>query len=110
MPKVILLSQMPLPFSNIGSWPTLYRNYIEGEHLIDYIVCLKPEEKWDSVNYSFVIDDIMTKVQQKWSKNPYLGYLKGLDKIVDSNEKYIIQIVDNFGIIKPLLKFLEKKG
>lgn len=110
MPKVILLSQMPLPFSKIGSWPTLYKNYLEGEHLIDYIVCPKPEEKWGSVNYSFVADDVLTKVRQKWSKNPYLGYIKGLDKIVCPNEKYIIQIVDNFGIIKPLLKFLEEKG
>lgn len=108
MSKVILISQVSLPFSKIGSWTTLYKNYLEGEHLIDYIVCPKPEEKWDSVSYSFIENDILTKLKQKWSKNSYLGYLKALEKILDSNEKYIIQIVDNFGIIKPLLKFLEQ--
>ena len=110
MPKVILISQMPLPFSNIGSWPTLYKNYMQAEHLIDYIVCYEPEQKWDSVNYSFVENNFLTKLQRKWNKDSYLEYLKALDKIIDANEKYIIQIVDNFGIVKSLLKFLEKKG
>lgn len=110
MSKVILLSQMPLPFSKIGSWPTLYKNYLQGpQHLIDFIVCSEPEEKWDSVKYSFVVNDIKTKLLQKWRKNPYLGYLKGLEKLLKTDEKYIIQIIDNYGIIKPLLKFLEQK-
>jgi glycosyltransferase involved in cell wall biosynthesis len=109
MPKVILFSQVPLPFHKIGSWTTLYQNYLQEEHLIDYIICPKPEEKWDAVSYSFLVNDILTKVQQKWNKNPYLGYLKALDKIVSSNEKYIIQIVDNYGIVPPLVAFLNKK-
>lgn len=109
MSKVILISQVPLPFSKIGSWTTLYENYLQDRHSIDYIICSEPKEKLDSVIYSFVENDILTKLQQKWNKNSYLGYIKALDRIIDSNEKYIIQIVDNFGVIKPLLKFLEKK-
>lgn len=110
MPKVILISQMPLPFTKIGSWTTLYKNYIEGDHLIDSIVCLQPEKKWDSIDYSFVPVDYITKLDQKWTKNPYKGYIKALNNILKPDEKYIIQIIDNFGIVKPLISFLEKSG
>jgi glycosyltransferase involved in cell wall biosynthesis len=110
MPKVILISQVALPFSKIGSWTTLYKNYLQGDHSIDYIVCPEPEEKWDTVSYSFVINDWHTKILKKWYKNPYLGYLKALERIMVPNEKYVIQIVDNFGIIKPLVAFLNRKG
>jgi glycosyltransferase involved in cell wall biosynthesis len=110
MPKVILLSQVALPFSEIGSWTTLYKNYLQGDHSIDYIVCPEPEEKWGTVSYSFVVNDNFTKIKQKWTKNPYLGYLKALERIMVPNEKYIIQIVDNFGIVKFLSDFIKKKG
>jgi glycosyltransferase involved in cell wall biosynthesis len=110
MPKVILLSQVALPFSKIGSWTTLYKNYLQADHFIDYIVCPEPEEKWDSVSYSFVLNDNLIKIKQKWTKNPYLGYIKALDRILVFNEKYVIQIVDNFGIVAPLVAFLKQKG
>lgn len=110
MPKVILLSQKPLPFSKIGSWTTLYKNYLEGEHLIDYVVCLEPEVKFEGINYSFVSNDLYTKIIKKWSKKPYFSYFKSLEKIIVPEEKYIIQIVDNFGIIEPLVAFLIKKA
>ncbi len=110
MHKVILISQVPLPFPNIGSWTTLYKNYVEDNHLIDYIICPEPTEKWEMVAYSFVARDKMTRFQKKWYKNPYLGYLKALDRILQPNEKYIIQLVDNFGIVKFIVDFLQKKG
>ncbi len=110
MTKVILISQVPLPFSNIGSWTTLYKNYFQDNPTIDYVVCPIPEEKWDKVSYSFVVNDNLTKIKQKWTKNPYLGYLKALERIMVPNEKYIIHIVDNFGIVKPLVAFLNQIG
>lgn len=109
MPKVILISQVPLPFSNIGSWTTLYKNYLQGDHSIDYIICPEPQQKWETVVYSFVSNTAITRFQKKLKKNPYLGYLKALDVILQPNEKYIIQIVDNFGIVKFLVDFLQKK-
>lgn len=110
MTKVILISQVPLPFSNIGSWTTLYKNYFQDNPTIDYVVCPEPREKWDKVSYSFVVNDNLTKIKQKWTKNPYLGYLKALERIMVPNEKYIIHIVDNFGIVKPLVAFLNQIG
>ena len=109
MPKVILISQAPLPYSKIGSWTTMYKNYLEVNHQIDYIVCEKPEHEFPNVNYSFVRTDVLTKIEKKITNNPYIGYFKALDEIIQKNEKYIIQIIDNFGIVKPLHNFLVSK-
>lgn len=109
MPKVILISQVSLPYSEIGSWTTLYKNYFQTNHLIDYIVCEAPDQRFENVSYSLVSNDLITKVKNKWKKNRYFGYLEALEKIIVPNEKYIIQIIDNFGIIKPLISFLLKK-
>ncbi len=110
MCKVILISQVPLPFDKIGSWTTLYKNYLTSSHQIDYIVCSEPKLKFENVDYSFVANNFTEKIIRKVTKNRYYGYLKALDKIIKQDEKYIIQIVDNFGIVKPLLDSLAKSG
>jgi glycosyltransferase involved in cell wall biosynthesis len=110
MPKVILLSQHPLPFSSIGSWTTLYKNYLQGEHQIDFIVCEPSEKQFENVQYSLVANDFILKIRRKIKGNWHLGYLEALEKILDPREKYIIQIIDNFGIVKPIQELLESKG
>jgi L-malate glycosyltransferase len=109
MPKVILISQVSLPFSTIGSWTTLYKNYLENNHQIDYIVCKKPDYQFANVIYSCVENNLVNKIQNRIFKKPYLNYLNALGKILKSDEKYIIQIIDNFGIVKPLQEYLVKK-
>jgi glycosyltransferase involved in cell wall biosynthesis len=141
MSKVILISQVPLPYSKIGSWTTLYTNYLRNKPQIDCIICEQPDVLFEGIQYEIVPNTLFLKVQKKLFRNPYLGYLRSLEtamnkfssyknekapdnyrddnqvlntfskekKIVD-NEKYIIQIIDNFGIVKPLVAFLEKKG
>ncbi|ABQ03344.1 glycosyltransferase family 4 protein [Flavobacterium johnsoniae] len=110
MSKVILISQIPLPYDKIGSWSTLYKNYLQNNHKIDYIVCVEPELKFENVQYSFVKNDFVEKIIKRITKNPYAGYLKALEKIIKPEEKYIIQIVDNFGIVKRLIHFLEQNN
>ncbi|PVX46624.1 glycosyltransferase involved in cell wall biosynthesis [Flavobacterium sp. 103] len=110
MTKVILLSQVPLPFSKIGSWTTLYKNYLQKEHQVDFIVCEPPEKQFENVAYSLIANGLLFKIRRKVKKNKYLGYFEALDKILKPNEKYIIQIIDNFGIVKPLTAFLVSKG
>lgn len=110
MAKVILISQLPLPYPKIGSWTTLYQNYLNGDHAIDYIICEQPDEQFQNVEYGIVSQTLTLKLKKKYQKNNYIGYIEALEKIVVSGEKYIIQIVDNFGIIKPLQEFLESKG
>lgn len=108
--KVILLSQVPLPFSKIGSWTTLYNNYLEEDHKIDYIVCPKSDKKYDTVKYSYINFTFWHKIQRKFLKKKNLEYFQALDKIINPDEKYIIQIVDNYGMVKPLKNYLVSKG
>lgn len=110
MAQVILVSQFPLPYSKIGSWTTMYYNYLADNHQIDYIICRKPENVFDTVKYQFVSENIIDKIKRKFLKKPYLEYLKSLGLVIKPNQKYIIQIVDNFGIVKPLQEFLNEKG
>ena len=106
--KVILVSQLPLPFSKIGSWTTLYKNYICSDfNQIDYIVCERSSEVFNNVKYSFVKNNLVTKIYRKFTDKRYLSYTRALEEIVDNEEKYIIQIVDNFGIVKHIVAFLE---
>ena len=110
MSKVILLSQLPLPYSKIGSWTTMYKNYLENNHQVDYIVCEKPNYEFPNVKYSLVENDLVSKIIKKITKNRYYAYLKALEKIIQKDEKYIIQIIDNYGIIKPLHDLLVSKN
>ncbi|MEO4006303.1 glycosyltransferase family 4 protein [Flavobacterium sp. CAU 1735] len=109
-PKVILISQMPLPYPKIGSWTTLYKNYFESKHQVDYIICEPPEKRFDTVEYAVVENTLQAKIIRKWKKNRYVGYLNALEELLQPDQKYIIQIVDNYGIVKPLLKFLSESG
>lgn len=108
MPKVILLSQIPLPYSQIGSWTTLYKNYLESDHLIDAIVCPVPENYFENVSYGIVNETVFQKIQKRYFKKNYDAYFLALKKLVKKDEKYILQIVDNFGIIPHLEQFLKE--
>lgn len=108
--KVILISQSPLPFAKIGSWTTLYKNYLENKHQIDCIVCPKPGKLFEGIQYSFTKLTFWHKLQRKFLKRKNLEYFQALDKIMVPGQKYIIQIVDNYGMVKALKKHLISKG
>lgn len=111
MAKVILISQFPLPYSKIGSWTTLYTNYLRNEHLIDYVICRRPVEVISNVNYFFIEETLLTKVRARIEKNPYLAYLKVLSKVLNKlDEPFVIQVVDNFGLVPHLINLIEKLG
>ncbi|HEX8563111.1 MAG TPA: glycosyltransferase family 4 protein [Flavobacterium sp.] len=111
MAKVILLSQFPLPYSKIGSWTTLYANYIQHhQHKIDYVVCPKPKQPFQQVQYSFIGDTFRNKVSRKFFGKSYSGYFDALKKIFKPYETYVIQVADNQGLIKPLVEFLNSIG
>lgn len=110
MPKVILLSQSSLPASTIGSWTTLYKNYLESDHRIDCVVCPKPQKTFAGIKYSFVNITFLQKIERKFLKRKNLEYFKAIDKLIVTDEEYIIQIIDNYGMVKPLKNYLVSKG
>ncbi|WDF62870.1 glycosyltransferase family 4 protein [Flavobacterium sp. KACC 22763] len=107
--KVILISQIPLPYSKIGSWSTLYNNYLENDHKIDYIVCPETNKKYNSIQYHFVKETFLDRLLQRVFKRKNQQYLRALDRIIQPNEKYIIQIIDNYGMVKPVYDYLISK-
>lgn len=110
MVHVILLSTFPLPYAKIGSWTTMYKNYItDDDHQIDYIICEEPEVRFPNVNYSIVGDTLADKITRKLTFYK-IGYIKALEKIVQPGEKYIIQLVDSFGIGYRIDEMLKRKG
>ncbi len=110
MPKVILISQSPLPATKIGSWTTLYKNYLESDHKIDFIICKKPTVIFTTVKYQFVKETFFSKIISRFKKKSHLNSLRALNKVVNKNNKYIIQVVDNFKIIPDIENLLLRRG
>ncbi|MEZ4856625.1 MAG: glycosyltransferase family 4 protein [Gelidibacter sp.] len=107
MSKVILISQQPLPYHHIGSWTTMYKNYFEsGNSGIDTILCEAPLKQFNGVDYCIVPTNFISKVKQKLTKKPHQLYVETLIKYLQPNEKYIVQIIDNFGLVKALKAYL----
>jgi len=111
MSKVILLSQFALPYSNIGSWTTLYANYItHHKHQIDHIICPRPNATFDQIEYGFIHVGAAIKIRRKFIGKDFKEYLRPLAKIVKPDQKYIIQIIDNYGLAPALHAFLIKNN
>ena len=109
MIKTILISQFPLPFDGIGSWTTMYNYYLQNtNHNIDIIISPKPNEKIDNISYHIIGNSLVQKASKKISGNRYYEILKHLKNIIDSDEKYIIQLIDNHGLATPINDFLVK--
>ena len=99
MPKTILMSQFPLPYSRIGSWTTLYRGYLENaQNQIDIIICEKPDQYFDNIEYVLVEDSPGKRLMRKFSKKKHSHFITALEKAIRSKQQYIIQIVDNHGL------------
>lgn len=110
MATVILFSQFPLPYNHIGSWTTMYRNYLQSEHEIDVIICETPQQRFENVRYQIVANNPWLRFRKKISKNNHLAYIEAFDEILRDGEKYILQVVDNFGLAKALQNYIDQKG
>lgn len=111
MAQVILLSQFPLPYSHIGSWTTMYKNYLSGPNQVDVIVCEKPEYFFENIQYELIgPESPLNRLRHKITKKRFCEYTDALAKLIKPNEKYIIQIVDNLGMAKAVQQFLDESG
>lgn len=108
--KTILISQFPLPYSKIGSWTNMYKQYIYSKnHQIDIIICKKPKKKFKSFNYNFVSGSSKYKIINFLYKKKKHEYIKALNRSIISDKKYIIQIVDDFNLLYEVDEFLRTK-
>lgn len=108
--KTILISQFALPYDGIGSWTTMYNYYLlKHNHLIDIIIAPPATKQLKNVSYYNVSYSTVDKIKRKIIGNGYFKYLEILKKIIKPNERYLIQIIDNHGLVLPLHQFLLKK-
>ncbi len=110
--EVILISQFPLPYPKTGSWTTMYSYFIQHfNHNIDYIICNKEHNQNQTIKYQYLKKTgIIDKVKNKLiSGNRYSNYTNAINKIIKPDCKYIIQIIDNKGLVSPLHQFLSNK-
>ena len=110
MSKVIVLSQIALPYSKVGSWTTLYHNYLQSNHLIDIIVCPAPEQYYSDIKYGIVKEKMIDKFKSKFLQKKKSHFLSASYKCISADGKYVVQLIDNYGMVKPLHDFLLAKG
>ncbi len=110
MVKTILISHISLPSEKIGSWTTLYKNYLTDNHQIDYIICDKPKDVFPNIKYEFLKNSFFVKIKQKLYKNRQLRFTEALSKIIKPNEKYIIQIIDNYKLASEVANYIKSKN
>jgi glycosyltransferase involved in cell wall biosynthesis len=110
--RVIIISHLPIPYNGVGSWTNSYSKYLESKKtLINHIVCPKFENNSGlELEYSFYENDLINRLKSKIFKNRFYSLLKALDKIILKNEglNFVIQIVDNFGLINFINDHLKK--
>lgn len=113
MHKTILISQFPLPYSKIGSWTTMYNNYLKNFNLVDIIICPKPSYQFSNIEYKYFRENksIFDKVSQKLTlKKKWSGIFVALLKAINSHDRVVLQIVDNQGLCISIIKFLKDRG
>lgn len=110
MTKVILISNLSLPYAKIGSWTTLYHNYIAGQHQVDYIICPEPDTPYSGITYGFAVRDRLWKIRRRLFGKDYSEYFEPLKKMIGPEQRYVIQVIDNHGMMPHLGKFLVRNG
>lgn len=110
--KTILISQYPLPYSKIGSWTNMYKNYLESNHEIDYIICEAPKQRFSGLKYEIVKVTLLLKIRRRLANYYRLGFIDALQKVIsqNKNDKFIIQVVDNFKITLRIDQLLREMG
>jgi glycosyltransferase involved in cell wall biosynthesis len=110
--ETILISELALPYSKTGSWTTMYNSILDsGSHHFDYIICPEPKIKANSCTYTFVKsvntkDKLVKKIIRKNNDNS--NYIDALKAIVKPNVKYVVQIIDNTGLVIAVHKVIDK--
>jgi glycosyltransferase involved in cell wall biosynthesis len=111
MPQVILFSDVPLPYSHIGSYSTMYKNYFEqASHDIDVIICAKPAYFFEGVHYQLTDMRYFPLLWQRIIKQNQRHQLKAFEKVRQPNGQYILQVIDNKGLVIALHNYMVAKN
>lgn len=110
--KTVLISTASLPHTGVASWTTELNYLLERDNNIDYLIGPYSEIKINKPKQIFIdkinfIDKLKCKVDYSNRFNPYI---RGLQKVLDVEENIVLQVKDNFGLLKAILGFIKKNN
>lgn len=106
------MSNMALPHNGIASWTTEMNYLLERENNIDYIIgpssdILIEKPKQIFIKKRSLSDKVFGKVDYSNRFNPYV---RALNKVLLKEEKVILQVKDNFGLLRHILRYIHKNS
>ena len=108
--KTVLISTASLPHDGVASWTTELNYLLERENELDYIIGPYSNIKIKKPTQIFLdkpslLDKVRTKINYEYRFN---HYVKALKKVLKNETKIILQIKDNYGLLKAILSFINK--
>lgn len=89
----------------------MYNYYIKsGDHQIDHIIAPGRGDKSDDYLYHSTDKNLYEKICSKILKTKFIKLFSNLNNILKYGDKFIIQIIDNYGLVLPLHQFLIDKN
>lgn len=99
--KTILISHLPLPYHITGSWTNMFNRLLESNtNVFDYLICPEPKQRQKRIIYSCAKPSKNNTIKARLlRKGRYRTYEMALKKIIKSDSKYVIHIIDNYGLV-----------
>ncbi len=109
--KTVLMSTASLPHEGVASWTTELNYLLSKENNLDYIIGPKSNIKIKKPVQIFIEElNLLDKFKGKINyNNRFNPYLRSLKKVLKLEKKIILQVKDNFGLLKAVLCFIEKQ-
>lgn len=108
--KTVLLSTASLPHTGVASWTTRMNYFLEKENSLDYIIGPYSTIKIDKPKQIFTKPLTFTdKIKRKFNRiNRFNNYIRGLQEVLKQEQQIILQVKDNIGLLKAVVRFIEK--
>lgn len=108
--KIVLLSTASLPHTGVASWTTRMNYLLKKTNGIDYVIGPRSNIKIKKPIQIFIdgisfLDKVKCKIDYRNRFNPYI---RGLKKVLKEEEKIVLQVKDNLGLLKSVLHFIDR--
>lgn len=109
--KTVLLSTFPLPYSGIASWTTMMNYLLKDKSEVDYVISPNSTIIINTVKQIFVRKiNILDKLKNKKdNRSRFNRYIEKLALVLEKEDKIILQIIDDIGLLKAVLFFIKNK-
>ncbi|MDT7831935.1 glycosyltransferase family 4 protein [Flavobacteriaceae bacterium S356] len=108
--KTVLMSTAWLPFNAVGSWTTEMDYLLKRENQLDYVIGPRSAEHMEKPKQIF-IDEVsfFDKIRSKKEPlNRFNPYIRALRRVVSKEDRILLQVKDNFGMLKAVLAYIQK--